>query len=664
LLLSVLLEETGNGEQAEVAVTMACDGGSVLGCFALGYLEQERSNTEEAARLYEIACKGGIPVACFNLAVLELEKGNREEAARFYRLACDGGDPASCNNLAIFEQEDSNNAEAARLYELACDGGSDLGCQNLENLEQPEKASSGKAVEDTEYALSKDEGTILRIGVIGALATFVLLLLVTLVRVLSTTFDTSEIFALASPFAEVIAEDLPTVPAEDKLLANMRVFSRPCAFNVLSETIARAGGLTRHGVTRVLRAREFAGSFGSGWTWLTVIVSAGLVFLIALTATGVGPGEALVGATYTWFGALLAYASMQLLGGVFIHWSRLLLALLEGVGWLLLMGGALATGVLLAAGVLIRWLELEMAFVWFAGASLLSAVIVGVVGYRIWGVFFSGLAWSAAWLMRLTPRPTGTPLLTPCTVPAPCARTEKGRDHLRRKHWPGNGLPMETWTAAIIGRIIPTSARSDHSGAAAVRTALCRHFDLESDVLEDAIGTAMKSATSDVQANVLVRRMAISEAVWWDRTHRRWNARYGSSLPDTYGGLPDKMLGCLAVAAHELDVWDSVLETYLLAAELFHIGEDEARAIADDAVSSRMAASESALAEDYQILGCSMDASDAEIRRQYRILMAKYHPDKLGLDALPEDMAELAKVRFNEIRFAYERIVAHRKANT
>jgi DnaJ like chaperone protein len=58
----------------------------------------------------------------------------------------------------------------------------------------------------------------------------------------------------------------------------------------------------------------------------------------------------------------------------------------------------------------------------------------------------------------------------------------------------------------------------------------------------------------------------------------------------------------------------------------------------------------------YQILGISPSASDAEVKKAYRRLMSRHHPDKLLSKGLPEEMVKLATERTGEIRKAYESI--------
>ena len=72
--------------------------------------------------------------------------------------------------------------------------------------------------------------------------------------------------------------------------------------------------------------------------------------------------------------------------------------------------------------------------------------------------------------------------------------------------------------------------------------------------------------------------------------------------------------------------------------------------------SRRAATPRDTVAAAYRILGTELSATDAEIKKAYRRLMAQHHPDKLVAKGLPEEMIELATQKTQEIRKAYERI--------
>ncbi|WP_025322781.1 TerB family tellurite resistance protein [Deferrisoma camini] len=60
----------------------------------------------------------------------------------------------------------------------------------------------------------------------------------------------------------------------------------------------------------------------------------------------------------------------------------------------------------------------------------------------------------------------------------------------------------------------------------------------------------------------------------------------------------------------------------------------------------------------YEVLGVAPDASDEEIKRAYRELAKKYHPDRVA--HLGDEFRELAHRKFLEIQEAYDRIRSER----
>ncbi|NBB91969.1 MAG: co-chaperone DjlA [Gammaproteobacteria bacterium] len=66
------------------------------------------------------------------------------------------------------------------------------------------------------------------------------------------------------------------------------------------------------------------------------------------------------------------------------------------------------------------------------------------------------------------------------------------------------------------------------------------------------------------------------------------------------------------------------------------------------------------LDDAYATLGVEPSASDAEIKKAYRRMMSKHHPDKLAARGMPESMRSVAEERTHEIRKAYDLIRAGR----
>ena len=58
--------------------------------------------------------------------------------------------------------------------------------------------------------------------------------------------------------------------------------------------------------------------------------------------------------------------------------------------------------------------------------------------------------------------------------------------------------------------------------------------------------------------------------------------------------------------------------------------------------------------DPYMVLGIKKNATSAEIRKAYRELANKYHPDKVS--HLGEEFKKLADIRFKEIQNAYQKL--------
>jgi DnaJ like chaperone protein len=58
----------------------------------------------------------------------------------------------------------------------------------------------------------------------------------------------------------------------------------------------------------------------------------------------------------------------------------------------------------------------------------------------------------------------------------------------------------------------------------------------------------------------------------------------------------------------------------------------------------------------YQILNCSAQSTDEEIKKSYKKLAKEFHPDTIISKGLPDEFIDFATKRFQEIQGAYEQI--------
>jgi DnaJ-domain-containing protein 1 len=62
----------------------------------------------------------------------------------------------------------------------------------------------------------------------------------------------------------------------------------------------------------------------------------------------------------------------------------------------------------------------------------------------------------------------------------------------------------------------------------------------------------------------------------------------------------------------------------------------------------------------YAILGCAKSDSNDQIKKQYRKLVFKYHPDKIESKELPEERIKFASDKFCKIQEAYDAVKRER----
>ena len=109
-----------------------------------------------------------------------------------------------------------------------------------------------------------------------------------------------------------------------------------------------------------------------------------------------------------------------------------------------------------------------------------------------------------------------------------------------------------------------------------------------------------------------------------------------------------------AVASSDNEIADTEFRTIKTISNYFHINSYDFQSI-----HSMFSGKSNNIENDYKILEIDSNASDDEVKKAYRKMAKKYHPDKL--QGVSEDIVKMAKEKFNKVTQAYNRIMDSRK---
>lgn len=103
-----------------------------------------------------------------------------------------------------------------------------------------------------------------------------------------------------------------------------------------------------------------------------------------------------------------------------------------------------------------------------------------------------------------------------------------------------------------------------------------------------------------------------------------------------------------------IDGYSDKKETLIYeAGRSLNLGDIQIKRLIDEQVPKQKQESHTNTSDPYAILGCSSSDSNETIKRQYRILIKKYHPDFIQSKGLDEAFMEFAKQKLQEINHAY-----------
>lgn len=142
--------------------------------------------------------------------------------------------------------------------------------------------------------------------------------------------------------------------------------------------------------------------------------------------------------------------------------------------------------------------------------------------------------------------------------------------------------------------------------------------------------------------------------------------RFNAACGQTHD-LKRALLTTLIVFAHADGRLDPAEKTLLIdISQRLGYNEQEFQNIFDMAVNQSHFAGEQIITEDaledaYKALGVNEQSTDAEIKKAYRKLMSRNHPDKLMGQGMPKEMIDMATEQSKEIQKAYDLIKKFRQ---
>jgi len=108
------------------------------------------------------------------------------------------------------------------------------------------------------------------------------------------------------------------------------------------------------------------------------------------------------------------------------------------------------------------------------------------------------------------------------------------------------------------------------------------------------------------------------------------------------------------VAASDNDIHPKEVETIKRIATYMNINPYDFESIKSMFLAKGGVSSE----QHYTVLGITKDATDTQVKKAYRKMAVKYHPDKL--QGVSEDIKKLAEEKFMKVKEAYEQIMKGR----
>lgn len=217
-------------------------------------------------------------------------------------------------------------------------------------------------------------------------------------------------------------------------------------------------------------------------------------------------------------------------------------------------------------------------------------------------------------------------------------------------------------TFITMGRMAKVDGRVSEAEIEAARQVMTR-MGLNESLRQTAIERFTQGKSSDIEWLKHLQEFArLSKG---QRSLRQMFLEIQIQFAFADGALDDQERWMLEQIGTELNFSNLHLHRFIamVQAQIFFYQQQQHRQTGGSYSQSRQHSysSQSSLEQAYQLLGIEPNASDQEVKKAYRKLMAQHHPDKLVARGLPEEMIKVATEKTQEIKMAYETIMDARK---
>jgi len=174
-------------------------------------------------------------------------------------------------------------------------------------------------------------------------------------------------------------------------------------------------------------------------------------------------------------------------------------------------------------------------------------------------------------------------------------------------------------------------------------------------ILKEEIDTVENFMRSDLNLNPESRRIAaniFNAAFESQESFQNFAAQFYNQFQSQYQMLEMMIDILIRVSVADGSINKNEENLILTAVRIFNFSDEKYRQLKSRYVKD--------FQKYYAILQCNSNDSNEKIKKQFRKLVADYHPDKIASKGLPEEFTKFANDKFREIKEAYDVIKQER----